>query len=44
MLLVMFLGVAKLENICFERKIWVREAKMFLTPGDTANQNGVNLF
>ena len=26
-------GVAKLGNICFGRKICVREAKMFLTPG-----------
>ena len=25
--------VAKLENICFGRKIFVREAKMFLTGG-----------
>ena len=33
MFLVMFPGVAKLGNICFERKICVREAKMFLTPG-----------
>ena len=33
MFLVMFPGVAKLENICFGRKICVREAKMFLTPG-----------
>ena len=28
----MFPGVAKLGNICFGRKICVREAKMFLTP------------
>ena len=27
----MFPGVAKLGNICFGRKICVREAKMFLT-------------
>ena len=27
------LGVAKLRNICFGRKICIREAKMFLTPG-----------
>ena len=33
MFLVMFSGVAKLGNICFGRKICVREAKMFLTPG-----------
>ena len=33
MFLVMFPGVAKLGNICFGRKICVREAKMFLTPG-----------
>ena len=26
-------GVAKLGNICFGRRICVREAKMFLTPG-----------
>ena len=32
MFLVMFPGVAKLGNICFGRKICVREAKMFLTP------------
>ena len=32
MFLVMFPGVAKLGNICFRRKICVREAKMFLTP------------
>ena len=32
MFLVMFPGVAKLRNICFGRKICVREAKMFLTP------------
>jgi len=31
--LVMFPRVAKLGNICFGRKICVREAKMFLTPG-----------
>ena len=29
----MFPGVAKLCNICFGRKLCVREAKMFLTPG-----------
>ena len=28
----MFPGVAKLGNMCFGRKICVREAKMFLTP------------
>ena len=28
----MFPGVAKLGNICFGRKIYVWEAKMFLTP------------
>ena len=33
MFLVMFPGVAKLGNTCFGRKICVREAKMFLTPG-----------
>ena len=35
MFLVMFPGVDKLGNICFGRKICVREAKMFwfLTPG-----------
>ena len=33
MFLVMFPEVAKLGNICFGRKICVREAKMFLTPG-----------
>ena len=33
MFLVMFPGVAKLGNISFGRKICVREAKMFLTPG-----------
>ena len=33
MFLVMFPGVAKLCNICFGRKLCVREAKMFLTPG-----------
>ena len=33
MFLVMFPRVAKLGNICFGRKICVREAKMFLTPG-----------
>ena len=33
MFLVMFPGVAKLGNVCFGRKIYVREAKMFLTPG-----------
>ena len=33
MFLVMFPGVAKVGNICFGRKICVREAKMFLTPG-----------
>ena len=33
MFLVMFPGVAKLGNICFERKICAREAKMFLTLG-----------
>ena len=33
MFLVMFPGVAKLGNMCFGRKICVREAKMFLTPG-----------
>ena len=33
MFLVLFPGVAKLGNICFGRKICVREAKMFLTPG-----------
>ena len=32
MFLVMFPGVAKLGNICFGRKICVREAKVFLTP------------
>ena len=32
MFLVMFPGMAKLANICFRRKICVREAKMFLTP------------
>ena len=32
MFLVMFSGVAKLGNICFGRKICVREAKMFWTP------------
>ena len=32
MFLVMFPGVAKLGNICFGRRICVREAKMFLTP------------
>ena len=32
MFFVMFPGVAKLGNICFGRKICVREAKMFLTP------------
>ena len=32
MFLVMFPGVAKMETICFGRKICVREAKMFLTP------------
>ena len=31
MFLIMFLGVAKLGNMCFGRKICVREAKMFLT-------------
>ena len=31
--LAMLPGVAKLGNICFGRKICVREAKMFLTPG-----------
>ena len=31
--LVMFPEVAKLGKICFGRKICVREAKMFLTPG-----------
>ena len=35
MFLVMFPGVAKLENICFGRKICVREAKMFLTAAKT---------
>ena len=29
----MFPGVAKLGSICFGRRICVREAKMFLTPG-----------
>ena len=33
MFLVMLPGVAKLGNIYFGRKICVREAKMFLTPG-----------
>ena len=33
MFLVMFPGVAKLGNVCFGRKICVREAKLFLTPG-----------
>ena len=33
MFLVMFPGVAKLGNRCFGRKICVREAKMFVTPG-----------
>ena len=32
MFLVMFPGVAKLGNICFGRKICIRQAKMFLTP------------
>ena len=32
MFLVTLPGVAKLGNICFGRKICVREAKMFLTP------------
>ena len=32
MFLDMFPGVPKLGNICFGRKICVREAKMFLTP------------
>ena len=32
MSLVMFPGVAKLRNICFGRKIYVWEAKMFMTP------------
>ena len=32
MFLVMFPGVAKLGNICFGRKLCVREAKMLLTP------------
>ena len=32
MSLVMFPGVTKLGNICFGRKICVREAKMFFTP------------
>ena len=31
----MFPGVAKLGNICFGRKICVREANMFLTPVKT---------
>ena len=31
MFLVMFPGVAKLGNICFEREICVRKAKMFWT-------------
>ena len=35
MFLVMFPGVAKLGNICFGRKICVREAKNVLTPGKT---------
>ena len=35
MLLVMFPGVAKLRNICFGRKICVREANMFLIPAKT---------
>ena len=35
MFLVMFPGVAKLGNIGFGRKICVREAKMFLSPGKT---------
>ena len=33
MFLIMFPGVTKLGNICFGRKICVREAKMFLTHG-----------
>ena len=33
MFLVMLPGVAKLGSMCFGRKICVREAKMFLTPG-----------